>query len=98
MPGWRHWQVDVPLVSEGEDFAIKAISAIADSFTAETISGIVAVRLCVKFFAITSVRNVKKRMVINVRSLYVGGLWKLNLSHRETGWPPIFYTRAGVAD
>jgi hypothetical protein len=57
--------VDVPLVSEGEDFAIKAISAIADSFTAETISGIVAVRLCVKFFAVAMVRNVKKRKVIN---------------------------------
>jgi hypothetical protein len=53
MPGWRHWQVDVPFVSEGEDFAIKAISAI------------VAVRLCVEFFAVASVRNVKKRKVIN---------------------------------
>jgi hypothetical protein len=65
MPGWRHWQVDVPLISEGEDFAIKAISAIADSFTAEAISGIVAVRLWVEFFAVASVRNVKKRKMIN---------------------------------
>jgi hypothetical protein len=45
MADWRHWQVDVSLMSEGEDFAIKAISAIADSFTAGAISGIVAVRL-----------------------------------------------------
>jgi hypothetical protein len=38
------------------------------------------------------------REVRFVRSLWVEELWKLKFSHRETGWPPRFYTQGGVVD
>lgn len=38
------------------------------------------------------------REVRFVRSLCVEELWKLKLSHRETGWPPRFNTRGRAED